>query len=116
MRTGSITVPPLADLAKSLVDDMSSARTGRMMLTKSWLRALERRVRSRLFSSRFPPSFRRSLARRGRCIEGLEDRTLLSTLTAGAFTPPVATEGQAFSNVTVFHFTDADPNGTASDY
>jgi hypothetical protein len=37
-------------------------------------------------------------------------------LTAGALTPPSATEGQAFSNVTVFHFTDADPNGTASDY
>ena len=31
-------------------------------------------------------------------------------------TPPVATENQAFSNQTVFHFTDADPNGTASDY
>jgi hypothetical protein len=39
-----------------------------------------------------------------------------AALTAGALTPPVATEGQAFSNVTVFHFTDADPNGTASDY
>jgi hypothetical protein len=37
-------------------------------------------------------------------------------LTAGALTPPVATEGQAFSNVTVFHFTDADPAGTASQY
>ena len=39
-----------------------------------------------------------------------------SALTAGAFTPPVATEGASFSNVTVFHFTDADPAGTASDY
>src|SRR5262249_9438474 len=37
-------------------------------------------------------------------------------LTAGALTPPVATEGQPFSNVTIFHFTDADPAGTASDY
>ncbi len=27
----------------------------------------------------------------------------------GTFSPPVATEGAAFSNVTVFHFTDADP-------
>src|SRR6185437_8389260 len=39
-----------------------------------------------------------------------------AALTAGAFTPPVATEGAAFTNVVVFHFTDADPNGTASDY
>src|SRR6202043_131992 len=39
-----------------------------------------------------------------------------AALTAGAFTPPVATEGAAFSNTVVFHFTDADPNGTASDY
>src|SRR5205823_1504213 len=31
-------------------------------------------------------------------------------------TPPVATEGIAFSNVVVFHFSDADPAGTASDY
>ena len=37
-------------------------------------------------------------------------------LTAGALTPPAATEEQAFSNVTVFHFTDADPNGTVGDY
>src|SRR5207248_2157984 len=39
-----------------------------------------------------------------------------AALTAGAFTPPVATEGAAFSNVVVFHFTDADPSGTAGDY
>src|SRR5205823_411943 len=39
-----------------------------------------------------------------------------AALTAGALTPPVATEGAAFSNVTVFHFTDADPAGTVSDY
>src|SRR4029077_8637131 len=39
-----------------------------------------------------------------------------AALTAGALTPPVATEGAAFSNVVVFHFTDADPAGTASDY
>jgi hypothetical protein len=37
-------------------------------------------------------------------------------LTAGALTPPAATEGQALNNVTVFHFTDNDPAGTASDY
>ena len=37
-------------------------------------------------------------------------------LMAGALTPPSASEGQAFRNVTVFHFTDADPNGTAGDY
>src|SRR5204863_7984294 len=39
-----------------------------------------------------------------------------AALTAGALTPPVATEGAAFSNVTVFHFTDADLAGTVSDY
>ena len=39
-----------------------------------------------------------------------------AALTAGALTPPTAVEGQAFSNVTVFHFSDADPAGTASDY
>src|SRR4029077_8254371 len=39
-----------------------------------------------------------------------------AALTAGALTPPVPPEGAAFSNVVVFHFTDADPNGTASDY
>jgi phosphodiesterase/alkaline phosphatase D-like protein len=38
-----------------------------------------------------------------------------AALTAGAFTPPVATEGIAFSG-TVFNFRDTDPNGTASDY
>jgi Concanavalin A-like lectin/glucanases superfamily/Dockerin type I domain len=37
-------------------------------------------------------------------------------LTAGALTPPVAIEGVAFQNLTVFHFTDADPAGVASDY
>jgi hypothetical protein len=31
-------------------------------------------------------------------------------------TPPTATEGAALGPVTVFHFTDADPNATASDY
>ena len=39
-----------------------------------------------------------------------------AALTAGAFTPPLATEGAAVSNAVVFHFSDADPNGTASDY
>src|SRR5437660_6219453 len=39
-----------------------------------------------------------------------------AALTAGSFTPPVATEGAPFSNTVVFHFTDADPAGTASDY
>ena len=38
-----------------------------------------------------------------------------AALTAGVFTPPVATEGAAFSG-TVFNFREADPNGTASDY
>src|SRR5262249_61200714 len=36
--------------------------------------------------------------------------------TAANLTPPVATEGVAFSNVVVFHFSDADSAGTASDY
>ncbi|HEV3343167.1 MAG TPA: hypothetical protein VG125_22530, partial [Pirellulales bacterium] len=36
--------------------------------------------------------------------------------TPGDLTPPTATEGAAFGPVTVFHFTDADPAGTASDY
>src|SRR5206468_2238077 len=39
-----------------------------------------------------------------------------AALTAGSLTPPVATEGAAFGTVVVFHFTDADPAGTASDY
>ena len=39
-----------------------------------------------------------------------------AVLTAGALSPPVVTDGQAFTNQTVFHFTDADPAGTASDY
>jgi hypothetical protein len=34
----------------------------------------------------------------------------------GDLAPPAATEGAAFGPVTVFHFTDADPNGKASDY
>jgi uncharacterized repeat protein (TIGR03803 family) len=37
-------------------------------------------------------------------------------LTAGPLTPPSVAAGQAFSNLTVFHFTDADPSGTAGDY
>ncbi len=37
-------------------------------------------------------------------------------LTAGALTPPSATQGQAFTKAVLFHFTDADPNSTASDY
>ncbi len=40
----------------------------------------------------------------------------LNPLTAGALTPPTAFEALAFSNVTVFHFTDADPSAAASDY
>ena len=39
-----------------------------------------------------------------------------AALGAGALTPPAATEGIAFTNTPVFHFTDADPNGTAADY
>jgi hypothetical protein len=38
-------------------------------------------------------------------------------LTAGALTPPPnATINQAITSAVLFHFTDADPNGTASDY
>jgi hypothetical protein len=38
-------------------------------------------------------------------------------LTAGALTPPPnATINQAITNAVLFHFTDADPNGTTSDY
>jgi hypothetical protein len=37
-------------------------------------------------------------------------------LTAGVLTPPVAAAGQAFSNVAVLHFTDANPGAPVSDY
>ena len=37
-------------------------------------------------------------------------------LTAGALTPPAASQFVAFSNVLLFHFTDADPNATAAEY
>ncbi len=36
--------------------------------------------------------------------------------TISQLTPPPLVEGQAFTNQTVFHFTDADPGGTASQY
>ena len=36
--------------------------------------------------------------------------------TAADLTPPEALEGAAFGPLTVFHFTDADPAGTVSDY
>ena len=39
-----------------------------------------------------------------------------AALTARDLTPPVATQGIAFGWTTVFHFTDADPNGRLSDY
>jgi hypothetical protein len=39
-----------------------------------------------------------------------------AALTAGTLTPPVATEGTALSNVVLFHFSDADPNATASNF
>jgi hypothetical protein len=39
-----------------------------------------------------------------------------ASLTAGALTPAVATEGAAFGPVTVFHFSDANPSATATDY
>ena len=39
-----------------------------------------------------------------------------AALTAGALTPPVATEGAHFTNIQLFHFTDADPHAVASDY
>src|SRR5207253_445638 len=41
------------------------------------------------------------------------DRT---SVAEGALTPPVATEGAAFGPVVLFHFTDADSAGTATDY
>ena len=37
-------------------------------------------------------------------------------LTAGALTPPAASQDVAFSDVLLFHFTDADPNATAGQY
>ena len=37
-------------------------------------------------------------------------------LIAVSITPPVATVGQVLTNLLLFHFTDADPAGTASDY
>jgi sugar lactone lactonase YvrE len=36
--------------------------------------------------------------------------------TISRITPPPLVEGQPFTNQTVFHFTDADPNGTPSQY
>jgi fibro-slime domain-containing protein len=39
-----------------------------------------------------------------------------AALTAGALTPPTATEGIAFSNVVVFHFTDADASDTINNF
>ena len=38
-------------------------------------------------------------------------------LRVGSFTPPAnAVEGQSFTNLTVLHFTDDDPNGSVGDY
>jgi hypothetical protein len=37
-------------------------------------------------------------------------------LTAGAWKPPVATEGIPFANQLLFHFTDANPQAKATDY
>ena len=39
-----------------------------------------------------------------------------SLLTAGALTPPIPVEGAANTNVVLFHFSDADPNGAIADY
>jgi hypothetical protein len=39
-----------------------------------------------------------------------------AALTAGTLSAPSPTEGVALSSVTLFHFTDADPNAAASDY
>jgi probable HAF family extracellular repeat protein len=49
---------------------------------------------------------------------GQSDGFLLTmpALTADALTPPVATEGAPVSNAVLFHFSDADPNATASEY
>lgn len=50
------------------------------------------------------------------CTVGSTATVADAALTAGPLTPPSVTEGQAFSNSTVFHFTDADPAATAGDY
>ena len=47
---------------------------------------------------------------------GLPSSTVEVNSAAQLLTPPLATEGQAFTNVPVFHFTDANPLATASDY
>src|SRR5439155_1489729 len=39
-----------------------------------------------------------------------------AALTAGAVTAPTASEGLAFTNQTLFHFTDANPNPDITDY
>src|SRR5262249_10240316 len=39
-----------------------------------------------------------------------------AALTAGALTPPTATENVGFSNVVLFHFTDANSAAAASDF
>jgi PKD repeat protein len=39
-----------------------------------------------------------------------------AALTAGALTPPAAVVGQPISNAVLFHFSDANPIATASDY
>jgi hypothetical protein len=51
-------------------------------------------------------------------VTGISNTTTVAdaSLGAGALTPPNASAGAGFSNVTIFHFTDADPNGTASDF
>ncbi|HET6878951.1 MAG TPA: PA14 domain-containing protein, partial [Pirellulales bacterium] len=39
-----------------------------------------------------------------------------AALTAGALTPPVASEGSPLTSAVVFHFTDADPTAAAADF
>jgi hypothetical protein len=55
-----------------------------------------------------------SLTGLGKTTVQVADAALSST--AANLTAPAVVEGQPLSNTTVFHFTDADPAGTASDY
>jgi PKD repeat protein len=55
-----------------------------------------------------------SLTGIGKTIVQVADAALSST--AANLTPPAVVEGQPLSKATVFHFTDADPAGTAGDY
>src|SRR5262249_53342944 len=51
-------------------------------------------------------------------IQGSTDSFVVADapLTAGAFTPPLATKGVPITNFTAFHFTDANPFATIAEY